>query len=276
MKNNKRFFNNLFNIRKIFIFLFIFFIIPSFYLFKIKDSYSQTDTTNAKININYQVIDSYIPPFYEGRGLAGEQAYIKAVAEVKISTLAGDLDPSKLFYAWEYNGHYLYDYSNTNGKILYFSLDELKNVNTLKLSIYLNNRQENLLGQKTIQIYPHNPVTALYRQNDNPIITYSNVINKKYETYQVSTDANFNIIAEPFYFSVKNPTDKDLFYEWGLNSIVGNDNSTNIFNYSAPSDTGENSGITLKLTNENINKNMQESDTLINFSLIKNINNIKN
>jgi hypothetical protein len=263
MKNKKRFIT----LRNIFLLVFVFFMIPSFYLFKTKETHSQTNSTNAQININYQVIDSYTPPFYEGRGLAGEQAYIKAIAEVKISTLAGDLDPSKLFYAWEYNGHYLYDYSDTNSKIIYFTLDQLKNVNTLKLSIYLNNRQENLLGEKTIQIYPHNSVIALYRQDDNPLITYSNAINKKYETYQVATDENFNIIAEPFYFSVKNPIDKDIFYEWGLNGIVGNDSATNIFNYSAPSNPGYGSGITLKLSNENVNKNMQEGETLIKFNV---------
>ena len=228
---NKKPFNN----RNIFIFIFVLFMVPSFYFLKTYNSHSQTGGTDAQININYQAVDSYTPPFYEGRGLTGEQAYIKAIAEVKISTPAGDLDPEKLFYAWEYNGHYLYDYSNTNSKILYFTLDYLKNVNTLKLSIYLNNRQENLLGEKTISIYTHNSVIALYRENDNPIITYATAINKKYETYQIATDENFNIIAEPLYFSVKNPTDKDIFYEWALNNIVGNDNSTNIFNYSAPS-----------------------------------------
>ena len=76
-----------------------------------------------------------------------------------------------------------------------------------------------------------------------------------------------NIIAEPFYFSVKNPIDKDIFYEWGLNGIVGNDSATNIFNYSAPSNPGYGSGITLKLSNENVNKNMQEGETLIKFNV---------
>lgn len=254
-----------------YVYLFLFLIIPGFYFLKTSNSYSQTGTTNTQININYQAIDSYTPPFYEGRAIPGEQAYIKAVAEVKISTLAGDLDPEKLFYAWEYNGNYLYDYSNTNSKVVYITLDQLKNVNNLKLSVYLNNRQENLLAEKNIQIYPHNPIIALYRENDNPIITYANTINKKYETYQVFTNENFNILAEPFYFSVKNPTDKSLFYAWELNGIVGTDNSTNVFNYSAPSSNGYKSGITLKLSNENPNKNMQEGETLINF----NINQIK-
>ncbi|MEI6352996.1 MAG: hypothetical protein WCO35_03640 [Candidatus Nomurabacteria bacterium] len=244
------------------------FFICLFFIF-VNKTFSQSDTSNADININWQTIDSYTPSLYEGRALPGEESYIKAVAEVKISTPAGDLDSSKLFYSWTYNGKIVYNYSVTNGKIIYFTLDSLKNTDTLDLKIYSDNSQDNLLGEKSITITPYSSVIPLYKQNDNPILTYSNVINKRYETYNVNTGDLFNILAEPFYFSISNPTDLDLSYEWKLDNILATNSFTNIFNYSSPNTIGQNSGISLKITNQNSNKNLQEGNTLVNFNVIQ-------
>lgn len=228
---------------------------------------AQSLTISSNINLDWQVLDSYTPPFYEGKALAGESSYIKAVANVEILTPVGILDPSKLFYAWRYNNLYSHIYSKTGNNVIYFTLDLLEPENTLKLSVYENNKQKNLLAEKVIKIPPQKSQTILYRKNDNPILTYANAINKRGEHYIVNPNEEFEILAEPYYFSVKNPNESKLTYTWSVNNIPGNIAKTNIFFYKAPKSSFEDFGIGLEVSNSS--QVMQSSKVISNFILKK-------
>lgn len=237
-----------------------------FTLFSLKTS-AQIYTLSSNINIDWQVVNSYTPPFYEGKALAGESSSIKAIASVEVMTPVGTLDPSKLFYAWRYNDYYSHIYSKTGGNIIYFTLDDLQSTNVLELKVYENNRQENLLAEKIIRISPRKSEAILYRKNNNPIITYSNAINKRFQNYEVYPNETFDILAEPYYFSVKNPKENKLSYVWSVNGIPGNTNYTNTFSYKAPGTSFRDFGIGLKI--ENSTQILQSSESLLNFILIK-------
>ena len=122
---------------------------------------------------------------------------------MEINTPAGTFDSSKLFYSWSVNGFYSSTYSKTGGDFLIFPLDEFKNKNTIELRVYSDNKLSTLLGKKKIDIYPRVSKAFLYKDLGNTILTYANAINKRFENYAVSKGESFNIVAEPFYFSVK-------------------------------------------------------------------------
>lgn len=244
---------------KLFFLIFIF-IISFLYISKTS---AQDIGSSANINLDWQVLDSYTPLFYEGKPLQGEESAIKVLASVEINTPAGTFDSSKLFYSWSVNGFYSSTYSKTGGDFLIFPLDEFKNKNTIELRVYSDNKLSTLLGKKKIDIYPRVSKAFLYKDLGNTILTYANAINKRFENYAVSKGESFNIIAEPFYFSVKKNNDTNLSYIWSLNNIPGNNNSTNLFSYNAPIAAYSNFGVGIKVINKE--NSSQSSEEALNF-----------
>lgn len=213
----------------------------------------------TNLTLATEVLNSYVPPFYEGKPLPGEGAYLKILANIKVSTPAGTFDSSKFFYSWTVNDFYSHTYSKTGGDFLIFPLDILSNQNVINLKVYTDNKLATLLAEKTITLYPKPVKAILYRDYNNPILTYANAINKKYLNYAVSPNENFQIIAEPYYYSVDTNNDNNLDYLWSLNGIPGNiDNNQNTFAYTAPNSTRSSTGISLKLTN--LKQSLQSSE----------------
>ncbi len=244
----------------------IIFYILILFLFLISfKSYSQSFNISYNLNIDWQVLDSYTPPFYEGKALPGEQSYLKAVATVEVKTPVGILDPSKFYYLWRYNDSISNLYSKTGNNIIYFYLNPLFPTNVLELEVYENNRQENLLARKIVEITPVPGSVILYRDYNNPLLSYANALNKKNEHYSVNPRESFILFAEPFYFSVKNPNDSKLSYLWSLNGIPGNVNTTNTISYEAPQTFRGDFGLGLKVSNSS--EYMQEFEFLSNFIL---------
>jgi len=227
--------------------------------------YSQDLGVSINVNLDWQALNSYTPPFYEGKPLPGEEAAIKVVASTEIKTPVGNFDSSKFFYSWKINDYYSHTYSKTGGNILIFPLDELVNENVVSLEVYTDNTEQTLLTQKQISIYPRSAKALLYKEMGNPIITYANAINKRYQNYSVYPGQEFDVIAEPFYFSAKSPTDPKLSYIWSLNNIPGNTNSTNVFSYTAPSGASRNFGLGVKVSNST--ESLQSSEENLNFVL---------
>lgn len=216
---------------------------------------------NISINIEWQALDSYTPAFYGGKALPGEEAYMKALAVVDINSVAESINTEGLYYVWKYNDYYVYDYSGKGMKTIYFTLDKLQSTNTLELDVYSDSSQNTLLGKKIIEILPFSSLPILYKKYDNPILTYSNAINKKYEDFKVNKEESFNLIAEPYFFSTKNTLDPALNYSWTTDGVFNGNIGSNIYNYFA----GSVKKIDLKITNSQ--KILQEGDTFINFSV---------
>jgi hypothetical protein len=217
--------------------------------------------SNISVNIEWQTLDSYIPTFYEGRALPGEEAYMKALAIVDANSVAGSINTDNLYYSWKYNDYYVYTYSGTGMKTIYFTLDQLQSTNTLELDVYSDSSQTTMLGKKIINISPIPSLPILYKKSDNNIITYANAINKKYQDFQVNSGDSFNILAEPYFFSAKNTLDPVLSYSWTADGVFNGNIGSNIFNYFA----GSVNSLDLKITNGQ--KILQEGEALINFSV---------
>lgn len=231
------------------------------------NSHSQDIGLGVTININLtsQTLNSYTPLFYEGKPLPGEGADIKVLANVDVNIPGGSFDSSKLFYSWTLNDYVSHTYTKTGGNIMIFSLDPLVTENVVDLKVYSDNRLTTLLGEKQLKLRPRPTKTILYKDFQNPIITYANAMNKKYESYKVSPNDSFNIIAEPFYFTAKSAKDSSLGYTWVLNNIPGNMDNSNIFYYTAPSKNVANFGIGIKVSNST--KILQASNENINLIL---------
>lgn len=232
-----------------------------FVIFLNFSSSQNLSSSDVSINIEWQSLDSYTPTFYGGRALPGEEAYMKALAIVDANSVAGAINTNSLYYSWKYNDYYVYAYSGTGIKTIYFTLDKLQPNNTLELSVYSDSSQTTLLGKKIIEIRPTPVLPILYRKYDNNIITFSNAVNKKYQDLEVNSGDSFNIVAEPYFFSAKNNIDPILSYSWTADGIFNGNIGSNIYNYFS----GSVNNLNLKITNGQ--KILQNGEALVNFSV---------
>lgn len=231
-----------------------------FTLFSLNISFSQNYTLgNSDVSIEWQSLDSYTPTFYKGRALPGQGSLMKAIAIVSLNGINTD----DLYYDWSYDDFHLQKYSNVGSKIVYFTLDELKKKDVLTLNVYIDSNKTTLLGKASIEIRPWISTPLLYKKNQSSIITYSNILNKKYEDLKVEPEDSFTIIAEPYFFSTKNTLDSSLNYSWKRDNISSIDNNSNIFKYFA----GDVNTLNLKISHNQ--KTLQEGEALINFSINK-------
>jgi len=199
-----------------------------------KISWSQNLESLNEINFSWQVLSSYVPPFYEGRPLPGEQSTIKLIANSNISTSLAHLDKNQFFYAWYFNDLYSSPSSGVGKNILSFDLDQLENTNTILVKIYSDENKDTLLAEKKIRVDPYGSLALIYKPNNNPLIMYSQALNRKYKSYKMKSKENLDILVEPYYFSITNPEDINLNYQWKQNGVAGLQNTKNTFTLKAP------------------------------------------
>lgn len=238
----------------------ILFFLLFFLIFSLK-SFSQNTSVVKTINLSWEALDSYTYPGYDGFPLPGDSSLIKLVADPEIITIAGELDPKKFFYSWTYNDYYLYNYSKTGGNTVLLYLDDLESVNTINLKVYTNNKEEMLLGEKTINIKARDTYPIVYLKNDNPILMFGNAINKKYEAYRVDDGDLLDLVAYPFYFSVKDPDDQKLDYIWSLNDIPGTGNNKEFIHSIT---NAKSTNINIKISNQK--EYSQEGESVLQFN----------
>lgn len=239
------------NIKKLF---FIFFI-----LFSFNSSYSQNININNNIDIDFswQVLNSYVFPFYEGRPLPGEQSSIKLMANIKNG------NNSNFYFDWYINDTNVSSLSGLNKNIIKFDLDQLENKNIINLKLYSDTSKNNLIADKSINISAYNPLILMYKQNTNPLIMYNNSINKKFERYELNIGEQLNILIEPFYFSINdsNLDENKLNYSFNPIGISGERKTKNTYNIKIPK--YQYGDLSLEIKISNIKEFLQEAIALL-------------
>jgi len=244
---------------------FFYFFILSVFLFSIfslKKSFSQDIALLNNINFSWQAVNSYTPSFYEGRALPGEQSSIKVIATPEIKN---QNDNTKLYYDWYVNSISVSNASGVGKNVFKFDLDQLENNNTLELKIYQDETKNTFLSNKKLVISAYEPDLLMYKINDNSLIMYSNNINKKYKNYTMVKGDNIKVLAEPFYFSIRNSNDQNVSFYWSQNGVSGSQLSKSVYNLKTPE--YQYGDISLKLKVSNSKEFLQETETVLNINL---------
>jgi len=228
-------------------------------------SFSQNLESLNEIDFSWQVLNSYVPPFYEGRPLPGEQSTVKLIATPNFSNSFQNLDKTQLFYEWYFNDLYSSPSSGLGKNILRFDLDQLENTNTSLLKIYSDDKKNTLLAEKRMKISPYDSLAVIYKPNNNPLIMYSQALNRKYQSYKMKSKENLDILVEPYYFSIKNPEDANLNYQWKQNGVAGLPNTKNTFTLKAPE--YQYGDLSLEIQISHAKLFLQEAKTLFSISL---------
>lgn len=169
----------------------------------------------AEVDLLWEAIDSYTPPFYRGKALATPQATI-AVTAIPNMTVPGKsaLGIKDVVYKWKRNFSYadFYDQSGYGNNYVFFKKDPLKKTDTI--TVEASSFDGTLKTVKNIDLPSYDPKVILYEHRPLEGIRYEHAVDNTF-TMQ---NKEVLISAEPYFFSIKDKDSGSVSYEWLLDN----------------------------------------------------------
>ena len=179
----------------------------------------------AAVDLLWEAIDSYTPPFYKGKALLSPNGWIRGTA---IPTSAA---PKNISYEWSRADTVIADASGYNRNSILFKNESLKSEESLSVIA----TSGAFSGGSRVVITPVAPRLITY-QNKEGLVDYANGYTSSVET----TNPGITLRFEPYFFSVPVSISKNLLFEIrnGDNTLYG-DTPVNDISLSAPETKGE-------------------------------------
>jgi hypothetical protein len=204
--------------------------------------------------------DSYVPPFYEGRPLYGQEGTVRLVAMPNIINKSGvRVNPSTLVYKWIVDDRVLGSKSGYGRNILEYTGSILGQDNLFEVEV---TAPDGTTGRAIIQLSTQEPRTVFYESS--PL--YGVLSNRAVVDGYTLKDKDIRVEAFPYFFSAVSKSAVNLNYSWFLNDtplpIPEHKNSAVFRNTNNQSGSTEISVIT-----ENTTQSFQRSQAraLLNF-----------
>lgn len=162
----------------------------------------------AEVEIMWESVDGYVPPFYKGKALPISGGLIRAVAIPNTTTIKSGI--GSISYTWQNSGDVIPSASGYNKNSYVFKNSMFDDVN--EVTVTASAVSSNYGAENTLTIPLYNPKIVFYKKSPIEGILYNNALNK--ETSMVEDE--MTIVAEPYFMSVINSVD-DLIYSWQIN-----------------------------------------------------------
>ncbi len=166
----------------------------------------------SEVDMLWEAVDSYVPPFYEGKALPSSEAVIKVVAIPNNKTNNTDIQTGNFVYNWKKN--FAADQSASGFsknsyvfKASYLNAEETISANAASVS-------GNSGGEGSVTIVTGKPKIIFYEDAAGIGPVYASALNQGYRL----TNNEATVVAVPYFFSVSNPAAKDLLYRWSINN----------------------------------------------------------
>ncbi len=178
----------------------------------------------AGVDVLWEAVSSYIPPFYKGKALLSPNGLVRATA---IPTASA---PKNISYEWTRNDSVVQDASGYNKNYMVFKNETLKS----QESVSVLATSGAFSGADSIAIDPKGPALIGY-QNKEGFIDYTNGYTSSFETAADGVTLRF----EPYFFSVPGSIAKGLDFQIQNNGIsLSDDNTPNEVSVSTPDTRG--------------------------------------
>lgn len=162
------------------------------------------------IDLIYESIESYVPPFYPGRSLAAEGSNVRIVALPTVAEFGKKVPDANLSYSWYVNDEYKSGSSGVGKSSFVIPLDYLSD------STYVRVLVRSPLGntaEKSISVYPHKVMPLLYKYDSLLGVDLSRTFEKRLELSKEIT-----LSLEPFFLSTRK-MESTASYEWYLDGL---------------------------------------------------------
>jgi hypothetical protein len=157
----------------------------------------------STVDILWEAVDAYVPPFYKGKALAPKQGIVRFTA------LAGPTLGNEVIYDWTK------DFENFGSASGYlrntFTYQASLLDKALSVGVTATNKSSSRVAQQTITVPLVDPEPVLYSLNEDRFPNYTSALGR---TFFFNTPTTELIIA-PYYMTVQKL--KNLTYDWRIN-----------------------------------------------------------
>ncbi|KKR79731.1 MAG: hypothetical protein UU24_C0003G0021 [Candidatus Nomurabacteria bacterium GW2011_GWA2_40_9] len=163
----------------------------------------------TNVDMLWEAVDSYAPPFYKGKTLVAREGTFKVVALPSIQSKTGYINPNNLSYTWERDNKGAPNASGWGKSAFSFKQSYLDKVSTVEVKVgdifgSVNTSGKILLQgtQPKILFYEKDPLLGMQMQRS---------LNSS--GFQVAKEGS-TLVAVPYFFSPKDLNSANLKWEW--------------------------------------------------------------
>jgi hypothetical protein len=161
----------------------------------------------SEIEILWESVDGYTPPFYRGKSFPSSGGVIRAVAFPNTNKIRQG--KGAMSYTWKYGDNTVLFASGYNKDSYIFTNSEL-NINE-SISVTASSVDGQYSAIKSIVIPVLSPKIIFYKKSPSEGILYSSALGS--ETFMAEEE--MTVVAEPYFFSLNNSD--NLSYNWKIN-----------------------------------------------------------
>ena len=165
--------------------------------------------TPSEVELMWQSINGYTPPFYKGKTLPLIGSLIKVVAIPNTNTITSG--NGSVSYTWQNNQSTNLDASGYNKNSYTFKNNMFDD--KTEISVTASSVSGNYNAQNTVEIPVFNPLVIFYKKSPTEGILYNNALNKE----TTMTEDEMTVVAEPYFFPI-NENGNKFNYDWKINN----------------------------------------------------------
>jgi len=162
----------------------------------------------SEIEIMWEAVDGYTPPFYKGKSLPISGGLVKVVAIPNTNTIK--TGNGSLTYTWKNNDNTVLDASGYNKNSYIFRNDVYSDKSQIKVTASSVNG--NYGAESTIQVPTYNPKIVFYKKSPSEGVLYNVALDKEAQMLE----DEMTIVAAPYFLPIKN-TSNVFSYDWSIN-----------------------------------------------------------
>jgi hypothetical protein len=163
----------------------------------------------SEVELLWESIDGYAPPFYKGKVLSTDGSKIRVVAVPNTSTIK--TGKGSIVYTWKQGDSTKPEFSGYNKDSYVFKKSMFEDEN--RIMVNSSSVSGDYVATKTTQIPTYKPKIVYYKKSPAEGVLYNNALNKE----TTMTEEEMTIVAEPYFVSLLD-NENNLSYEWKINN----------------------------------------------------------
>jgi len=168
----------------------------------------------SDIEILWEGVNSYTPPFYKGKNFSSTEGLIRVTAIPNTSKVKSS--KNNMVYTWKNNGKTVLNASGYGKDSYLFTNSELNN--TEEITVTASSVDGSYNATKTIKIPILNPKIIFYKKSPTEGVLYNNALQ---DEVFIEED-EMTVVAAPYFLALRGNENK-FTYSWQIN---GNDINT--------------------------------------------------
>lgn len=167
----------------------------------------------GEVNVLWEALDSYTPPFYRGKALPTSETAIRLVA---MPENGGEINSDNLMYEWIRNNRKrdLISQSGYGKNSALLKVERFRS--SERFTVNVSSLDRSFVSQGKTSFQKETPEILFYRNHPLQGVVYERAYKNNLKTH--SAQGELNVVTEPFFFSAYTRKSPSLEYEWRLDN----------------------------------------------------------